>query len=727
MFGKRLFYPGRKQIIGIFSLLFLVLASTWSWSEWSSAQAQQHTHGTPITPISHVVVIMEENHSFDNMFGTFPGANGYTEAQASNPMKADLNHQGPALLAAIDGGKMDEFPNASFVQYKKSDIPTIWDYATHFGLGDNFFSSAATNSAPNHVSLVAGQTGGIDESTDVDGCFSAANDIIYSRNLDSSQDWSYPCYNIASMPRLLDKASVSWKYYSTFNEFDGVRKIQDEYQNPNDVHDSNQFLTDLRAGNLPAVSWISPGTLADSTHPPEPWEPGENWIASQVNAIMHSKYWSSTAIFLTWDDWGGFYDHVVPPVFDGQGLGPRVPVIVISPFAIPGYIGHNLGEFASFDKFIEENWSLGNMGQRDANPLVGDLMDYFNFSQTPNPRLIEPMLNYPTLLKLGGSAPGSLQPTDGSAKTKFTYSVDYLGTTHPTVSNIQIDGVNTFPMTDAGPIKGGELYQYRTNLPVGSHSFSFTFSDGSTTSTFPDNGLPFPGPIVHPFSIHTTTTPTKSLPGTLVKFSAFYTSPTNTPPTQAEVDIGGVRYAMKGDGTNYIKGVTFTHSEVIHTPGELYYRYLFNDGSGQWDDEVFNLVSTQVLVINTGVTPTTGNSSTVFTFSTTYSEWKGNAPVTAQLYVGQKVYTMSFVSGSFKTGALFQYKTTLSVGKHSFFVVFSDSTSSWADPFAPAVFLGPNVGTATNPAQYVAPGTILAPTHDENPDYPMPPPTDNGN
>src|SRR5207244_1579732 len=124
---------------------------------------------------------------------------------------------------------------------------------------------------------------------------------------------------------------------------------------------------------------------------------------------------------LTWDDWGGFYDHVLPPVFDGQGLGPRVPVIVISRYAKPGYIGHHLGEFASFDKFIEENWNLGNMGQRDANSQVGDHIDYFDFGQKTNPPRIEPMLKYVKMLQIGGS----LKQPDGSTTTAFTYSIVY--------------------------------------------------------------------------------------------------------------------------------------------------------------------------------------------------------------------------------------------------------------------------------------------------------------
>lgn len=149
-----------RRLRMMFPAILLLLLALLSVQGWTLVSANRHKAGTPNTPIKHVVIIMMENHTFDNMFGTFPGANGVTLTRAPNPLSADINHQAPALLAAIDGGKMDEFSSQAYVQYVKTDIPTYWDYATHFGLGDNFFTSAATNSAPNHVSMIAGQTGG---------------------------------------------------------------------------------------------------------------------------------------------------------------------------------------------------------------------------------------------------------------------------------------------------------------------------------------------------------------------------------------------------------------------------------------------------------------------------------------------------------------------------------------------------------------------------------------
>ncbi|HET9921756.1 MAG TPA: hypothetical protein VFQ30_18085, partial [Ktedonobacteraceae bacterium] len=154
--------------------------------------------------------------------------------------------------------------------------------------------------------------------------------------------------------------------------------------------------------------------------------------------------------------------------------------------------------------------------------------------------------------------------------------------------------------------------------------------------------------------------------------------------------------------------------------GEAYYRFAFDDGSGAWYVEGQSLISTPVLLAKTSVTPTSGTSTTQFLFSTTYSEWKGLAPTSAQLFIDTTPHTMTLISGAYSSGAVFQFSTTLPVGKHTFYVVFSDGSSSWADPFAPATYAGPNVGTSAHPAAPVVPGTILAPDHDDDPDYPLP-------
>src|SRR5229473_5167299 len=175
-----------------------------------SSHATGHAKATPNTPIKHVVIIMMENHSFDNFFGRFPGATGVNNLpRASDPFTSDIDHSGPYTRAAIDGGKMDEFTQQGQVQYTQADIPTYWAYAQQYGLGDNFFSSIESSSTPNHMAMVAAQSGGVDTTVDNQGCGSIQNMLLYSRNTAGNQYWAYPCYSINSLPQLLNANSVS--------------------------------------------------------------------------------------------------------------------------------------------------------------------------------------------------------------------------------------------------------------------------------------------------------------------------------------------------------------------------------------------------------------------------------------------------------------------------------------------------------------------------------------
>lgn len=689
-------------------------------------QANPQLRASATTPITHAVFIMLENHSFDNLFGRFPGVNGAQLSQAANPISSDFGHSGPAALAAMDGGKMDEFPARSYIQYSQSDIPNTWAYAKQYGLGDNFFSSAATNSTPNHMTWLAGQTGGIFDSSNQTGCTSAHNNLVYSKNTSGNQYWSYPCYGIYSLPQELDTASVSWKYYSGTPIWDAPEMLQPIFSSPDyktKVSVPGQFITDVQSGNLANVSWVTPpGAGNQSDHPPVALQGAQNFITQQVNAIMNSQYWSSTAIFVTWDDWGGFYDHVVPPQLDGVGLGPRVPLIVISPYAKQNYISHKLGEFASFMKFVESDFNIQNIGQRDSLSQISDLMDYFDFSQTPQSPLLLNTLSYSQALVVPGgvggadSLQGALLPIVGGTATVYQYNVVYTLNQTPAIHTITIDGV-AHTMTYVNPVKGGYYYTYKTKLPVGKHNFTFTFSDTSGTLTLPYNGVPFPGPEVHPFNATTVgsgVTPGVVMPGQTVTYAITYTSPANKPATLAEVDIDGVPYAMQPTGTNYAAGVVYTYTTTSLVPGQHYHRFRFDDGSGVavYESSVKPMV-TPVVLAQSSVSPTSGTSSTVFTFQTTYTESSGNAPAHAKLYIDNKPYTMTYVSGNYGTGAVYQYQTTLSSGNHSFYFVFSDTASSWADPFAPTTYAGPNVGAHV---QAVAPGTLIIPDHTVNPD-----------
>jgi phospholipase C len=715
------------RYILVVALLLLVLVGN-SYNPLS-ATGKGRSKAVASTPITHVIVIMEENHTFDNLFGTFPGANGVTLPQAPNPTSGDIDHEGPATLAAIDGGKMDEFNVRGEVQYTQSDIPTYWAYAKQFGLGDNFFSSEAEASTANHIGMFAGQTGGIDSVPDA-GCTAPPNSINHNRSSTGQEYWAYPCYDISSLPTLMDAASVSWKYYSSIGIWDAPLYLHSYFNSPNNIKNSAQFLSDVHSGNLASVTFLMPPENDPSDHPPAHIQIAQNWVSSQINAVMQSQYWSSTAIFLTWDDWGGFYDHVVPPTLDSDGLGLRAPLIVISPYAKSGYIGHNLGEFASFDKFIEEDFNLGNLGQRDSLPQVDDLMDFFNFSQQPQPPFIvatlpnsSPLLYTPTAGDFLGTTAikGSIQPEVVSLRQSVLFSIIYAGAMPPTVDNVVIDGT-AHSMKDEGPITQGkvkgELYQYSAILPPGAHTthFSFTAPNG-VSDTAPENMSDYADPVVAPFSL-TTKAPTTTLTGQTSTFTAVYTSPHGLAPTEEFVDIDGVPFTMTPNGNDWSKGVTFTYTTTLPT-GLHYFRYRFNDGSGEVAFIGSEGPAISPLLLSSGkVSPTSGTSSTVFTFMTTYQNASGDAPTSALLWVdGTLSYPMTFVSGNYQSGALFSVSTTLPTGKHTFAFVFSDTNltpaTSWGEPEAPSSYAGPNVGTNATP---VPPGTIFSPTHDEDPD-----------
>jgi phospholipase C len=176
---------------------------------------------------------------------------------------------------------------------------------------------------------------------------------------------------------------VSWRYYRGDNPWaDPLRQIRHIRDGTlwNDRVDQSRFVPDVEAGRLPHVSWLVP-PIAQSEHPPASVCKGENWTVHTINAIATSKYWKSTAIVLTWDDFGGFYDHVPPPHVDLYGLGPRVPALVISPWAKPGYIERSTLEFSSVLKMIETIFGLPSMTQRDAR--ANNMLDVFDFTQKP--------------------------------------------------------------------------------------------------------------------------------------------------------------------------------------------------------------------------------------------------------------------------------------------------------------------------------------------------------
>ena len=372
-------------------------------------------------PIKHVVIIVKENRSFDNYFGTFPKANGATTGLISTGKRIPLadakdvtencGHDWVAAHVAWDDGKMDSFnlidpctkpPYGSYVQYSKSDIPNYWAYARTYGLSDSFFSSIRSASFPNHIWLWASQSNnaisnpGHVVGKNGWGCDAAETATVTSLDPITKEFYTgNPCSDIQTMGDILDSAGVSWAYYAALTSKEGIAAY---YWNPAGyikhirygadwakVKPYTQFEADALAGNLPAVTWLSPGSKM-SEHPPASVTAGENWTVQQINAIMNGPLWASTAILLTWDDFGGFYDHVDPKDVDVFGYGFRVPIIVISPYAKPAYISHVRASFDSINAYVEHLFQTGCLTMRDCNDA--GLSDFFDYKQKPLPPLI---------------------------------------------------------------------------------------------------------------------------------------------------------------------------------------------------------------------------------------------------------------------------------------------------------------------------------------------------
>jgi len=664
----------------------------------SALASSSSTPATATTPLTNVIIVMFENHTFDNLFGAFPGANGVTSAPAPDPMPSDFDHESACCRAAMTGGTMSGFPQWGIVTYDQATIPIYWAYATQFGLSDNFFTSAAADSTPNHLYMVAAQSGETNQCPSPKLAFNEvppANTLVLSLTAGGSPFWQYPVVDIASIPAEMTTAGVSWKYYNEAEIWNVPGLITDLVGSHKAIDNTNQLITDIQDGNLAQMSWVCPANNA-SNHPPLPLAPGQNYLAQLVNALMASAYWESSAVFVTWDDYGGYYDHVSPPTLDALGLGPRVPLLCISPWAIPGYISHEQAEFSSFAKFAEANWSLPSLGQRDALDSISDLMDFFDFGQTPIAPSSQDLVPAPTALAVPGPDSSTINaliiPAVGGPSTTFKFSVVWTPKTGPTTATVVIDGTS-YPMavvtSQPGQTPTGALYQYTEKLAVGTHQVTFSFESSSGTETLPFNGVPYAVQVM-PFNLSYPTSPTTVLAGKSYSYSATYTSPEGRAPTVTEVQVDGVIQQMKGSGTNYTKGVTYSYSAPL-AAGIHYCRYLFNDGTGLGTFESTSQVATPLNLANGAVAPTSGTTSTVFTYTVTYSHQNGTTPTSALVYIDGSAHPMTFVSGSYATGAKYTYTTTLPKGNHHNYFVFSDGETSWADPGGPASNYGPTV------------------------------------
>jgi phospholipase C len=401
-----------------------------------SSPAHERSVAMARRKIRHVVFVVKENRTFDHLFGTFPGAEGATEGRTCDgrivPLRRAFdnslgpNHSFVSGLLAINGGSMNCFDRIwdgrqleSYVQYQRDQIPNYWAYAENFALADRFFSSAYGPTLVEHLEIVAAQTGRfVDNEREGDWglggpgeyCEDEAERMLSFRKLSPEEKadafrleeeatvgvlqeryWykRWPCTNIRVLPDLLEQRGISWRYYMAPAPFyDVMRMIRHIRFGPmwRKVVDETTFLPDLRGGRLPSVSWLMP-PVALSDHPGYNGIcPGENWTVRTLNALMRSPEWRHMAIVLTWDDFGGFYDHVPPPHVDLYGMGPRVPTIIISPWARSGFVDHEVMEFASVLKLIETVFDLPSLTQRDRN--ANDMLEAFDFNQKPNPPLI---------------------------------------------------------------------------------------------------------------------------------------------------------------------------------------------------------------------------------------------------------------------------------------------------------------------------------------------------
>jgi phospholipase C len=371
--------------------------------------------------IDHVVIVIQENRSFDNFFATFPGADGARYGKTHTGQKValvrgplvtlDLFHGHFAFLREYDKGKMDGFDTALFTTGQPagtypyryvtpSDIAPYWTMAQQYVLADHMFQTQGSGSFTGHQDLIAGSTAINSTESLIDypsaipwGCDApkdTVTQLLTTNHQYLHRGGPFPCFDYPTLRDALDAAKLSWKYYTPslhlgstgriWNAFDAIRAVRYGSEWSKNVSSPNtNFFQDVKRGALPAVAWVIPDSN-NSDHPGGGATGGPSWVASIVNAIGESQYWTSSAIVVVWDDWGGLYDHV-PPAFadDRGGLGFRVPCLIVSPYARKGYVSHTQYEFASILRFIEDNWRLKRLNQNDRRS--NSIIDAFDFTQ----------------------------------------------------------------------------------------------------------------------------------------------------------------------------------------------------------------------------------------------------------------------------------------------------------------------------------------------------------
>ena len=380
--------------------------------------------------ITHVVIIFQENRTPDNLFNGLKGADtepsGFNSAGKKVKLQPvsltrpyDVDHEHRAYAVESDNGRMDGFnlvhssyckgkdcinkAVAAYAYVPHSEVAPYFAMAEQYAFGDRMFQTNEGPSFPAHQYILSG-TSTISQSstlrasenpftpkqTYTGGCDAPQGSLVLLIDANGQElQQTYPCFDRPSLTDLVDAKGLTWHYYqahggaSLWNGPDAIQHVRESSEYTTDVTwPPSQVLTDVANGNLANVVWVTP-TAEASDHANITDGSGPDWVASVVNAIGESKYWENTVILLTWDDWGGWYDHVQPPVYNSYELGFRVPLVVISAYTKKGYVSHAQHEFGSLLKFTEETFGLGSLGTTDVR--ADDLSDFFNFTRKPRP------------------------------------------------------------------------------------------------------------------------------------------------------------------------------------------------------------------------------------------------------------------------------------------------------------------------------------------------------
>lgn len=361
------------------------------------------------TPIEHFIVLMQENHSFDNYFGTYPGADGFPEGtcvpvEPDNPQNkdciepfhleggqsADLDHTRETHNLQYNNGEMDGFVKAlndrnqegrlAMGYYDDRELAYYWNIADEYVLFDKFFTSANGGSVENHMFWVAGQPGSADGRIPESGY---GNDVItiFDRLEEAGISWKFYIqnydpsltYRTVAGAQSNRAAQVIWCPLLNFPRFIDNPALFDK------IAPMDEYFDDLHNNTLPSVSFMVPSGASE--HPPGSIFAGQRFVQSLIHDLMRSDSWETSAFMWTYDDWGGWYDHVPPPQVDDFGYGFRAPTLLVSPFAKRGYVDSTVLDFTSFLKFIQENWGVEPIAERDT--AANNFLTAFDFDQEP--------------------------------------------------------------------------------------------------------------------------------------------------------------------------------------------------------------------------------------------------------------------------------------------------------------------------------------------------------